>query len=271
MIFNNLASYLAEHAFSTQFFIYAAIMIGMWVWEKIATGEAAAEKWRHSAQNGIFVLTALPIQIVMMQLCMALADYVARHHWGLVHLFADAENPWIKYGAMFVFLDFLDYVYHLAMHKLPLFWRFHRLHHTEQRLDVSTTVREHPGETFIRNCFLILWVLICGASIEVLILRQSLESLANILAHTSFRLPAPWARIVAYVFVTPNFHHVHHHFQRPATNRNYGDVFTLWDRAFGTFFELSREETIFGLDRQESRNSPLRPAILAWRTASELA
>ena len=105
-------------------------------------------------------------------------------------------------------------------------------------------------ETLIRNGFLMLWVLLCGASVEILILRQSVETVANIFAHTSLRLRPRPARMLGWLFITPNLHHAHHHFQMPATNCNYGDVFSIWDRLFGTFINLSREETVFGLDTQ---------------------
>lgn len=149
---------------------------------------------------------------------------------------------------MFFALDLLDYIYHRAMHYVPLFWRFHLLHHTDLAVDVSTTVREHPGETFIRNCFLMLWVFLTGASIEILVFRQMIETAANIFAHTSLRLPPRLARIVGFLFVTPNFHHAHHHFQMPSTNNNFGDVFSVWDRLFGTFTILSNQKIVFGLD-----------------------
>ena len=198
--------------------------------------------------NALFIAPALSIQIVMTTLCTGLALWVVEHHWGLVYLLPNADNPFIRYGAMFFALDFLDYIYHLAMHQVPGFWRFHLVHHTDEAVDVSTTVREHPGETLIRNIFLMVWVLLTGASVEVLILRQTVETAVNILSHASFRLPARLARILGWLFITPNLHQTHHHFERPATNRNFGDVFSIWGRLFGTFMELAGEDTVFGLD-----------------------
>ena len=169
-----------------------------------------------------------------------------------MHWLPGGESPWVKYGLMFVLLDFLDWIYHYAMHQVPLFWRFHLVHHTDQAIDVSTTVREHPGETVVRNGFLMVWVLLCGASMEVLVLRQTVETVANILAHTSFRLRARPARILGWVLITPNLHHVHHHARLPYTNSNYGDVFSIWDRMFRTFQNLAEADTEAGLDTHPS-------------------
>lgn len=235
----------------TQLSLFAVIMISMWLAEKLYFGQCARSKWRHSSANGHYILSALPIQAIAMIPCLALAQWTERAEWGLVHLLPNANAPLVRFGLMFVVLDLLDYVYHQCMHRLPLLWRFHLVHHTDPTVDVSTTVREHPGETLIRVLFLGGWVMLCGASVEVLILRQSMQTIVNILSHTTFRLPPRPARIVGSVFVTPNLHHAHHHFQRPATNCNFGDVFSVWDRLFGTLLHLPSEQTVFGLDTHQ--------------------
>ena len=239
---------LIDHPTPTQFFLFASIIISVWLAEKIAFAEPARVKRLHTSRNALFIVSALPVQISMMLFCLGLAKWTTVNRWGLVYLLPNADSPLIKYGLMFFVLDLLDYVYHSTMHRVPAFWRFHLVHHTDRAVDVSTTMREHPGETLIRNGFLILWVFLCGASVAILILRQTVETVANLFAHTSFRLPPGPARVLGWLFITPNLHHAHHHFQMPATNRNYGDVFSIWDRLFGTFMELAREDTVFGLD-----------------------
>ena len=248
MTFAHGVGYLVDHVSSTQAVLYLSILISMWVWEKFAFGGSSRTKWGHSATNLVFMLLALPTQIVLMMACFGLCNWVGAHHWGLLYLLPDADNPWIKYGLMFVVLDMLDWIYHFTMHRVGAFWRFHLMHHTDQALDVSTTVREHPGETVLRIGFLTLWVFICGASVEVLILRQTIETIVNITSHTTFRLPRRAGRIVGWVFITPNLHHAHHHYKLPITNCNYGDVFSIWDRMFGTLVQLERNEIVFGLD-----------------------
>jgi sterol desaturase/sphingolipid hydroxylase (fatty acid hydroxylase superfamily) len=248
MTVTSLLRFLVEYAASTQSVFYLAVMISMWSAEKMLLGGDLDAKMRHSAGNALFILSALPIQLCMMHFCLSLANWAVARRWGLLFQLPGADGPLIRLGVSFVLLDFLDYVYHVAMHQVPAFWRFHLLHHTDRSLDVSTTVREHPGETFLRNAFLMLWVGLCGASVEALVLRQTVETVANILAHTAFRLPPAPARWLGWLLITPNSHHVHHHFQLPATNCNYGDVFSLWDRIFGTWTEMESDELVFGLD-----------------------
>jgi sterol desaturase/sphingolipid hydroxylase (fatty acid hydroxylase superfamily) len=244
----SVIQFVADNPNSTQFFLFGAVVVGLWLVEQAATAEPVRTKLRHTSINVLYMSAVLPIQIVMMMVCVAMAQWVTAHHWGLIYLLPDVQSPWIRLGVTFLMLDFLDYVYHFTAHQFKPLWRLHLLHHTDQAVDVSTTFRENPGETFVRTCFFLLWIFICGASVEVLVLRQTFETFANVSQHTVFRLPRRAARIAGWLFVTPNLHHAHHHCRLPGTNCNYGDVLSVWDRLFGTYFEMDGEETVFGLD-----------------------
>ena len=254
---------LVAHASSIQGALFVGVIVTCWLTENLVGGLNQGRKRRRGRINAMFAASAFPVQIGMTVLGIVAAEWVTTHHWGLVYLLPAYESPWIRFGLMFVALDFLDYVYHWSMHHVPLFWRFHLVHHTDQDMDASTTVREHPGETLVRNGFLILWVFTCGASMEILVLRQTVETVANILAHTSLRLGERAARLLGAVFITPNLHHVHHHHRMPYTNSNYGDVFSVWDRLFGTLRALRLDETVFGLDTHTSPGDCSFAAALA--------
>jgi sterol desaturase/sphingolipid hydroxylase (fatty acid hydroxylase superfamily) len=245
-------NFLMANATLVQALLFGAVMALCWGAEAKILDTDLGRKRQRVRVNALFAASVLPIQVAMAMLYMALAYEVTARHWGLLYLMPNPGNPWLKYGAMFFALDFLDYVYHRVMHHVPALWRLHLVHHTDQAIDVSTTMREHPGETVARNAFLIVWVAACGASPEVLVLRQTAQTVANILAHTSFRLPKQPARVLGWLLVTPNLHHVHHHRFRPYTDSNYGDVFSIWDRLFGTFANLAAEDTDFGLDTHAS-------------------
>jgi sterol desaturase/sphingolipid hydroxylase (fatty acid hydroxylase superfamily) len=236
--------------------LFTLIIAAAWSGEFALLRPDAGAKWRHGGQNLSFVLICLPVQLLVIQLALGLAAWTERHGWGLVYALPGCDTPLVKYGLMFVALDFLDYLYHVLMHQLPFLWRFHRTHHMDPALDVSSTLREHPGETLIRTLFLTLWVGVTGASPEALVLRQTVQSFSNILAHTTLRLPERLGSAVGWLLITPNLHQVHHHRQLPATDRNFGDVFSLWDRLFGTLLELPREKILFGLDDAAAETAP---------------
>lgn len=243
-----LKSLLLDHALITQTLLFLAIITGLWLTEAIVSRQPWKGKWRHSSVNGLFILTALPIQMVMTVFLSLMSLWTVSNQWGLIYFVPYHTNVWVRYISLFFMLDLLDYVYHRTMHRVGGFWKFHMVHHSDRKLDVSTTVREHPGETFIRNCFLIFWVFLCGAPWGVLVLRQTAQTIFNLAAHTTMRLSPFAEKMLGWLFVTPNQHQVHHHFEQPYTNRNYGDVFCIWDRMFGTFSELPAQDMVFGLD-----------------------
>ncbi|MGN6516607.1 MAG: sterol desaturase family protein [Rhizomicrobium sp.] len=165
---------------SFQCSLFALCFMTLWFFERRAHGETFGAKTKHSAINTAFMLSALPIQLTLIAICLRFAAYVSAHHIGLVWLLPGAHNGWARIALTFVMLDFLDYAYHYLAHNVPFLWRFHLVHHSDRDVDVSTTFREHPGETLIRVSFLILWVGLTGASVGVLSMRQTFETFANL-------------------------------------------------------------------------------------------
>lgn len=254
-----------NHASTVQLCLFALTLSGFWLAERLVRRERTKTKLRHSAINAIFLLGVLPVQLSFIALCIAAANWTTFHRFGLVYLLPDATAPWLRYVLMFFALDFLDYAYHVLSHRAPPIWRLHLVHHSDRELDVSTTFREHPVETAVRVMFLIASVLLCGASLSVLVLRQTVQTFSNLVQHTRFELSPRLAKLFGFVFITPNLHHVHHHHQRPGTDCNYGDVFSIWDRLFGTLVELPMEELVFGLDTHEGASRLSVSELLGWK------
>jgi sterol desaturase/sphingolipid hydroxylase (fatty acid hydroxylase superfamily) len=247
-LLNAVLAIAARDPATFQCALFLACFATLWVVEQRAFGETPAQKTKHSGVNLLFLVIALPAQLALIALCLRVAAYVTAHRIGLVYLLPHADNVWIRLGVMFLVLDLLDYFYHYLAHNVPFIWRFHLAHHSDQAVDVSTTFREHAVETLIRVSFLTLVVAICGASVAVLALRQTIETFANLSQHTRFRLPQRAQNIFGKIFVTPNLHHAHHHFRLPGTNSNYGDVLSIWDRIFGTYRDFGQERIVFGVD-----------------------
>lgn len=238
----------SEHPSAVQISLFLFVITSLWIAEKFVAASATADKWQHNKVNLLFIATALPIQLLMTILVLITVSWTNHKHWGLINYIPYSHNKWVYYISLFMMLDLGEYAYHRIMHKTEALWKFHLVHHSDRHVDVTTTLREHPCETCIRSLFLMLWVFLSGPTLAVLILRQTFQSVFNILAHTEFRLPKTVNKIMGMVFITPNLHHVHHHYMLPYTNSNYGDVLSIWDRLFGTFAELDEEETVFGID-----------------------
>jgi sterol desaturase/sphingolipid hydroxylase (fatty acid hydroxylase superfamily) len=246
--------FFSTHEDLTQILLYAAVITTLWLAEVLVSTDGFRSKFKHSSVNLMFIFTALPIQLLLTTFIIIVLKWDNLHHWGLLNLMHFHTKGWMYYIVAFVLMDLCEYTYHVIMHKIDALWRFHLVHHSDLKVDVSTTTREHPCETFIRTGFLTLWVFLLGPVIGVLIIRQIFQTFANIIAHTEFRLSDRVNKIVGLIFITPNLHHVHHHYRLPYTDCNYGDVLSIWDRLFGTFGELEREDTHFGIDTHMDEN-----------------
>jgi sterol desaturase/sphingolipid hydroxylase (fatty acid hydroxylase superfamily) len=151
-------------------------------------------------------------------------------------------------------LDFsAGYLAHRALHFVPVLWRFHQVHHSDDFVDVTTTYRTHPVETVWRFLFVFVPVWLIGIPALAVVIHRLVSASNGILEHGNIRLWRPLDRMLSLVWVTPNIHKIHHSRQRAETNSNYGNVLTLYDRLLGTFTPSERAESVvYGLDEVDS-------------------
>jgi sterol desaturase/sphingolipid hydroxylase (fatty acid hydroxylase superfamily) len=147
-------------------------------------------------------------------------------------------------------LDFsVGYLSHRAMHMLPFMWRFHRIHHSDPFVDVTTTYRTHPVETVWRFLFAVIPIWILGIPALAVVLQRLVQVTNGILEHANVRLWPPLDRVLSLVWVTPNVHKIHHSREISETNSNYGNVLAIYDRLFGTFTPSQKAASVvYGLD-----------------------
>ncbi|HKK11687.1 MAG TPA: sterol desaturase family protein, partial [Flavobacteriaceae bacterium] len=100
----------------------------------------------------------------------------------------------------------------------------------------------------IRFIFTLLGVFVAGTPIAIVFMYQSLSLVATQFTHANIRLPKNVDKVLSYVLVSPDMHKVHHHHVLPYTDSNYGNIFSIWDRIFGTFMQLDREKLVYGVD-----------------------
>ncbi len=156
---------------------------------------------------------------------------------------------WPELALDLLLLDAWIYAWHRLNHALPLFWRFHRVHHLDERLDVSSGVRFHVGEVFLSALMRMPVVMALAVPIAHVLLFEVLILLASLFQHSNLRLPARLEAGLRLVIVTPAHHWVHHHRDFADSNSNYGTVLSLWDRLFGTLSPTRRwPEMPIGLD-----------------------
>jgi sterol desaturase/sphingolipid hydroxylase (fatty acid hydroxylase superfamily) len=173
--------------------------------------------------------------------------------------------PPLASGALAVLvLDFSFYVGHVALHKLPAFWRFHRVHHSDPAVDVTTTIRQHPGESVIRYAFLAAFAIALGASPGAFAVYRLWVALNGLLEHANLRAPLWLDRLLSLVTTWPHMHKIHHSRVAAETDSNYGNLFSFWDRLFSTFTPSSRGVSVaYGLDGLDDPETQTTAGLLA--------
>lgn len=255
-------NYLTDYSSPIQLVLFVVLLFVCWNIENIAGITLYYKKWKHAFLNAGFIFTNLPVQLVLGVFFVKTIHWTGLHHFGLLNRLPLTQHLLLLFIISFVFLDLGEYIYHVIMHRVKRFWMFHLVHHSDTVVDVSTTLREHPGENFIRLSFTLLWVFISGTLFWVLLLRQIIQVVTTLFAHMNYQLPKKLDRIIGFVFITPNLHHVHHHYKQPYTDCNYGDVLSIWDRLFGTFKTLPQDQLVYGVDTYMSNKENSRFSAL---------
>lgn len=214
-------------------------------------------KIRHAGINIVFTLTTILVNFSLAFLLVQSSQWATTSHFGVLSWIPDWPL-WSRFLIGLLLLDFIGaWLIHWIQHKVKWMWKFHIIHHTDTHVDTTTANRHHPGESVFRFVFTILATLVAGAPMWLVFAYQSLSVLLSQFNHANIQLPEMLDRIVSLLIVTPNMHHVHHHYRQPYTDTNYGNIFSIWDRLFGTYIQLDQSRLIYGIDTHldEKENS----------------
>ncbi|MEE9363293.1 MAG: sterol desaturase family protein [Cellulophaga sp.] len=206
------------------------------------------KKWKHAGVNIFFTLTTILVNFPLAFLLLKTNDWTISNNFGLLQWL-----PNLSIGAKMVIgvllLDlFSAWLAHWTEHKIKVLWGFHLIHHTDNHIDTTSANRHHPGESLIRFSFTCFGTFVVGAPIAIIMLYQGLSVVSSQFTHANISLPKKVDRILSWVLVSPDMHKVHHHYKLPYTDSNYGNIFSIWDRIFGTFMVFPREEIVYGVD-----------------------
>jgi len=151
---------------------------------------------------------------------------------------------WLQLVAGVLILDFFIWLWHLLNHVVPLFWRFHRVHHSDLNMDVSTASRFHLGEILLSGLIRLAVIYTFGISLVAYLLFEVLVNLSIQFHHSSVRISPAFERLWVLLLVPPFLHRIHHSVKVKERDSNYGVIFSLWDRLFGTLVTKVEQEGI---------------------------
>jgi sterol desaturase/sphingolipid hydroxylase (fatty acid hydroxylase superfamily) len=245
----------------------AAILAGgilfFWIFEGvIPLVRFSYRKVNHAGLNLFFTLTTIIINFAFAVLIVRTSQYFSEHQIGLLYLI---HMPlWLFTIAGLLILDGVGaWFVHWLQHQVKWMWKFHLIHHTDTWVDTTTANRHHPGESVFRAIFTLLAVAISGAPLWLVFFYQSLSVVLSQFNHANISLPKWLDTAIAWVIVSPDMHKVHHHYTQPLTDTNYGNIFSIWDRIFGTYIFVKDTSSLhYGIDtypdvKENDRIGPL--------------
>jgi sterol desaturase/sphingolipid hydroxylase (fatty acid hydroxylase superfamily) len=218
------------------------------------------KKWKHALPNLFFTVTTIIINFPLAFLLLKTSDWTVANNFGIINWLP--EMPlWLYVVLGVMLLDLIGaYTAHWVEHKVKPLWMVHLVHHSDHNVDTTTANRHHPLESLIRYMFTLLGVFVVGAPVGIIMLYQSLSVVGSQFNHANIKLPTKLDTAISWLIISPDMHKVHHHYKLPYTDSNYGNIFSIWDRMFGTYMALNREKITYGVDTfpDEKENSSIK-------------
>jgi sterol desaturase/sphingolipid hydroxylase (fatty acid hydroxylase superfamily) len=204
-------------------------------------------RFRRAVPNLVLAGGVVLTNLALASFSASLLGWVNRNEIGLAS--GIRSHPWMLTAAGVAGLDLSAYVAHFLLHKVPLGWKLHRVHHSELEVDVTTAFRQHPGETLWRSFWQFLGTAALGLPLWIVPLYLSLSGLNALLEHANVRMSSRLDRCLRLLIVTPNMHKIHHSRLAIETDSNYSNIFSFWDRILGTYTARTNyRELRYGLD-----------------------
>ncbi len=215
---------------------------------------------RLGAHLGVSLFNTLLTRFLVVLPLLLWLQFVEEKGWGLARFFGLGGVA--EAAATFVVFDAFDYGWHRLNHRWPLLWRFHRAHHMDTHVDVTTALRFHTGELIFSGIAKFFWILFWGPSAAAFIIAEAAVTAFSEFHHSNIDFPDRIQKVLREFIMTPRVHTSHHTVTIRTRDANYATIFSVWDRLFGSFREPDWSEMrLLGLE--EGRQNYLSiPAFL---------
>ena len=185
------------------------------------------KKLSYETNISLFVLNSIVITVFSISTLLAVAERYSGNG-----LMGDLSSPSLKALVSFLAIDLMLYLWHQACHRLKFLWLFHRVHHSDSTMNVSTSFRLHFVDIFATTCLKVLLIVLLGIDKPLVIMAETLILLSTLFHHTNTRFK--YERILGWIMIVPSLHRLHHSTVRSDYNHNYEIIFSFWDRLLGT-------------------------------------
>jgi sterol desaturase/sphingolipid hydroxylase (fatty acid hydroxylase superfamily) len=217
-----------------QLFFAMSAFVTFWLVESVAPFFPRSGRVRHAARNlAVAVLNAVALALLLSGLTVGVAHLTETRYWGILNNVP--LTPFASILLAVLALDLWTYWWHRANHRISFLWRFHRMHHSDPAMDVTTATRFHLGEIALSTVARLGIIPLVGIPLHVIVGYELILLLSTQFHHSNIALPAGIDRILRALIVSPNMHRVHHSIERVETDSNYSSVLSIWDRLFRSY------------------------------------
>ncbi len=217
------------------------------------------------AQDFLWVGVQTVAHVLVLAAWVGVLTAVYQTHLSALTLTGVAALPIaLKWPLWVLAIDVLDWTHHWVKHKAPWLWHFHAVHHSQPELNLFTDMRYHPGEYFVSRTLVTFPLLMLQANVAEVLYLSLAHQWYSRFVHASIRTNLGPLR---FLLVTPQSHRIHHSIEPAHHDRNFGVIFSLWDRIFGTHWAGANEYPATGIP---DRGFPLERSASALAMATTL-
>ena len=213
---------------------FALVLLLMLLWEAFNPRRTPLLGWNRRLNNLALVsLDVLLVRLLVPIATVTVAEISLLRGWGFFNIVD--TGFWLSFVLSLLLMDLVIYGQHIIMHKIPLLWRIHRLHHTDLDFDVTTALRFHPFEIILSMVIKFFFIALFGTPVAAVIVFEIILNISSMFNHSNIQIPLSIDRLLRLFIVTPDMHRVHHSVNKIETNSNYGFNIPWWDYIFHTY------------------------------------
>ncbi len=225
--------------------IFIFMLFALALWEVISPRRKNSKRANFHLNNRrlnnvlVVIIDTLLVRLLVPLLPVGVAVYANKNSIGIFYLI---DLPtWLVFLLSLLILDCIIYWQHRLFHAVPMFWRLHRMHHTDVEFDFTTAIRFHPIEIILSILLKLVVILLLGAPAIAVMVFEILLSSSALFNHSNIKISKPVDKILRFFIVTPDMHRVHHSVYQTETDSNFGFNIPWWDRLFGTYIDQPRD------------------------------
>ena len=258
-----MSDFVLNHEASLRMGVFISILLLMMGVEALfpRKNRALGRTHRWVSNLLIVIIDSIFVRFLFPIVAVGVAALSVKNGWGLLNM--TPLPDWLEIVVALILLDMAIYWQHVAFHRIPFFWSFHKVHHVDRDIDVTTGLRFHPIEIVFSLAYKLAVVLVLGAPVLAVILFEIILNGCAMFNHSNVKLPLSVDRVLRRFIVTPDMHRVHHSIHMRETNSNYGFSLSLWDRIFKSYIDQPKaghDDMVIGLEEHQTK----APASLSW-------